>query len=236
MTQEAAVVKIERSSADREALVKQWAPTVRTIAYRYIGKLKRWYEIDDLLSIGLQQLWHASAIYDPNHEPKATFGTYAHYSVFGRYQAIYLWHMSSRRREERWALSLDEAADDGSPVRQFPAPETPADRELMLTRDRAVLEAALLTLMPREREVIRGRFVDDRPLSDLAEQYGISRERVRQLEARSLQKLRNVLGSAFPHRLGAGRSTSSCYLAGGSRGSKTPRASARKVATDPGSP
>ena len=55
-------------------------------------------------------------------------------------------------------------------------------------------EAFKTTLTPRERQVIRMRFGledgQDRTLSEIAEELGVSRERIRQIEAEALSKLR----------------------------------------------
>ncbi len=58
---------------------------------------------------------------------------------------------------------------------------------------------ALETLSTREQEIIRRRMLDENPatLEDLSQQYGVSRERIRQIEARALEKLtQNVHTSA----------------------------------------
>ena len=57
------------------------------------------------------------------------------------------------------------------------------------------LHKAMGHLGTREREIVQARFLQEDPpaLQVLGEHYGISRERVRQLEARALQKLRKLL-------------------------------------------
>ncbi|MFI4989020.1 MAG: RNA polymerase factor sigma-32 [Alphaproteobacteria bacterium] len=55
----------------------------------------------------------------------------------------------------------------------------------------AYLDGALEQLNERERQIVIGRRLKDDPLTlqDLSRQYGISRERVRQIEVRAMQKL-----------------------------------------------
>ena len=54
-----------------------------------------------------------------------------------------------------------------------------------------MLKAAMEKLNPREREIIARRRMDYPPatLEDLAQDYGISRERVRQIEVKAFTKL-----------------------------------------------
>jgi len=56
-------------------------------------------------------------------------------------------------------------------------------------------EAALSILNPRECHIIKQRILADSPstLQDLADEYGISRERIRQIEQNALQKLRKTM-------------------------------------------
>jgi DNA-binding CsgD family transcriptional regulator len=60
--------------------------------------------------------------------------------------------------------------------------------------DRALLVSdvtkALNTLPEREREIIRLRFYEDQSLAQVAKVFGITRERIRMLEARGLRMLR----------------------------------------------
>jgi RNA polymerase sigma-32 factor len=57
------------------------------------------------------------------------------------------------------------------------------------------IRSALDQLNEREQHIVRSRILeeDKTTLQDLAEQYGISKERVRQLEKRALEKLKDAL-------------------------------------------
>jgi RNA polymerase sigma-32 factor len=69
-----------------------------------------------------------------------------------------------------------------------------SDRE-ELTGRKALLAGALKTLNERERHILIERRLKDNPttLEDLSQQYGISRERVRQIEVRALEKLQKAM-------------------------------------------
>ncbi len=57
------------------------------------------------------------------------------------------------------------------------------------------VEAALDTLIPRERRVLQLRFglIDDheRTLEEVGKRFGVTRERIRQIEGMALRKLRH---------------------------------------------
>ncbi|MCS7270960.1 MAG: sigma-70 family RNA polymerase sigma factor, partial [Gemmataceae bacterium] len=84
----------------------------------------------------------------------------------------------------------DHALEDYLPDEHHPLPGENADRRLLQERIREVLRS----LPPREREVIELRFgLRDgmaRTLDDVARQFGITRERIRQIENRAILKLR----------------------------------------------
>ncbi|MBS0560945.1 MAG: RNA polymerase sigma factor RpoH [Proteobacteria bacterium] len=78
---------------------------------------------------------------------------------------------------------------------------TIADREEMTGR-KALLAGALKTLNERERHILIERRLKDEPttLEDLSQQYGISRERVRQIEVRAFEKLQRSMKAQIAER------------------------------------
>ncbi len=76
-----------------------------------------------------------------------------------------------------------------------------------LSKRRALLEDAMGALKDRERHIITERRLKDDPttLEDLSKVYGISRERVRQIEVRAFEKLQKAIhNAAVEQRLAAG--------------------------------
>jgi RNA polymerase sigma-32 factor len=69
-----------------------------------------------------------------------------------------------------------------------------AEKEELSGR-RRLLESALKALNPRERRILVERRLQDEPttLEDLSRNYGISRERVRQIEVRAFEKLQKTM-------------------------------------------
>ncbi len=72
-----------------------------------------------------------------------------------------------------------------------------ADREEMDERRKMLLEA-MDVLNERERKVLAARRLQENPqtLEELSQEYGISRERVRQIEVRAFEKLQKAMKSA----------------------------------------
>ncbi len=72
--------------------------------------------------------------------------------------------------------------------------------ELGLRRD--LLNSAMSHLTPRERDILQERRLKDEPttLEDLAQKYGVSRERVRQIEVRAFDKLQAQMKQAAQER------------------------------------
>jgi len=74
-----------------------------------------------------------------------------------------------------------------------------------LSKRRKLLTHAMKSLNARERHILTERRLKDEPttLEDLSKEYGISRERVRQIEVRAFEKLqRAIKAQAMEQRLG----------------------------------
>ena len=96
--------------------------------------------------------------------------------------------------------SLESTKDDHSPVidrlaAAGPSPEDNASSSEALDRSRVAVRDALRELTDREKLIVRDRLMADEPrtLQDLGDELGVSKERVRQLEQRTLIKLRQRL-------------------------------------------
>ena len=76
-----------------------------------------------------------------------------------------------------------------------PGPESMVGDEELHERAHARSHRALESLDPRERDILHRRYLAPKPatLKEMGATFGISRERVRQLEARAMAKLRERL-------------------------------------------
>jgi len=108
--------------------------------------------------------------------------------------------MSARLRARDASLDLELVEGDDYTLLSSLADVRENQEELLAEKEHQIaarLKAgkALATLNPREQTIIRARILDDDPmtLQELADQFGISRERVRQLEQNALKKMRGAL-------------------------------------------
>lgn len=102
-------------------------------------------------------------------------------------------------------LSFDPAPDSDdedatySPAAYLPQPD--ADPAVLIERDQwdddvsDRVGAALATLDERSQQILKRRWMTDdkATLHDLAAEYGVSAERIRQIEANAIKKLRNLV-------------------------------------------
>ena len=74
-------------------------------------------------------------------------------------------------------------------------PETQLANEDEYEMRMGLLEQALSTLNEREQHILTERRLKDNPstLEELSQEYGVSRERVRQIEVRAFEKLQKAM-------------------------------------------
>ncbi|MES0372442.1 MAG: RNA polymerase factor sigma-32 [Mariprofundaceae bacterium] len=98
-------------------------------------------------------------------------------------------------------LSLDAEVEGQTLVTALPATEATPEEQVMESNwqdhQQNQLYGALRELSDRDRHIVKMRHLSEEPatLKDLAEELGISIERVRQLEKRAMNKLREVLAA-----------------------------------------
>jgi RNA polymerase sigma-32 factor len=118
--------------------------------------------------------------------------------------------MESHLSRPDQSLNATIGLSDTDELQDFLADTGPTPEDIVVdqhdSRTRAGWIAdALAELTPRERQIIASRFLDDEPrtLAELGERFGVSKERIRQIEAKALDKLRTAIGarSSDPHEL-----------------------------------
>ena len=115
-------------------------------------------------------------------------------------------HLSRPDQSLNASLGLGE----GDELLDFLGDSGPSPEDITLHRHDGVTRAewiadALARLNPRERRIIMSRFLDDEPstLAELGTVFGVSKERIRQIEGKALIKLRAAIGeiTADPQEL-----------------------------------
>jgi RNA polymerase sigma factor (sigma-70 family) len=161
-------------------------------AYGYVvGATGRWYEdcidenvMDDLVGDGMLSLANAVEHFD-----------YARGNRFSTYACTALRQNYTRTvpRQNREALTCVnnqpdwfDAAGDG---------DSEAAETLREEQRKAEVAELMKRLNQREQDVIRMRFTEELTLEQIGRQLGVTKERVRQIEARALTKLRAAAGA-----------------------------------------
>jgi RNA polymerase sigma-32 factor len=105
--------------------------------------------------------------------------------------------LNSPMRADSEAEWQDWLVDD-----QTPSQESMVAEKEERTIRMSLLEEAMTELSDRERHILTERRLKDDPttLEDLAAQYGVSRERVRQIEVRAFEKLQKSMRAAAEDR------------------------------------
>lgn len=169
------------AAAVKNEIVQANLRLVVGIAKRHISATNDLFE---LISDGNISLMRAVDKFDYTRGFK--FSTYATWAIMKNFARSV---PEQRHHHERYQTGRDELLGVASS-----SAEEPEGGEFLLVRE--VVERMLATLEPRERDILRQRFgLDDRgevrTLEQIGRRFGVSKERVRQLEARAMGKLRS---------------------------------------------
>ncbi len=111
--------------------------------------------------------------------------------------------MNARLSARDASLNAPVSDEDGMDFQETlvdnaPSPETMAADRQEFAHRKSLLQHALTTLPERERRILVERRLKEDPatLEELGHEYGISRERVRQLEVRAFQRLQQEMAQA----------------------------------------
>lgn len=175
---------LAQATTDRDRIVQANLRLVISIAKKFATPT---FSFEDLLSDGIASLLRAVEKFDFDRGFRfSTYATQAIRRAFSR-------QIQNAQRESRRFVDADE---------RLIADERALANESTLTfarweQLRGQLRRLLLRLDPRERNIIRRRFglqqeADVQTLQSLAEELGVCKERVRQLEMRAIAKLRTL--------------------------------------------
>lgn len=98
------------------------------------------------------------------------------------------------------SLNASGPGEDASEAQDFLADDGPSPEDVVRERhDKAVLDGwlreAIGELSPREQQIVRRRFLEENrnTLAEIGESFGVTKERIRQIEGKALGKLRQIL-------------------------------------------
>lgn len=173
-----------QAKALRDQLIESNLPLVPFVAKRYVNSS---HSLNELVSDGNISLMRAVEKFD--YARGNRFSTYAAWAIRNNLKRL-IW---KHRRDSLWASSgrpeLLEAAPDHRPS------EKASDNAMR--RLRSVVVSLLDALDDRSRAIVEARVGlhgsnRSETLLEIGRKLGVSKERVRQLEARAMQKLRGV--------------------------------------------
>lgn len=164
----------ERVVAVKQELASRFFPLAISVARQVAGSS---HELDDLIGTACLTLMRAIDLFD--HRRGFRFSTYATRAMRSELQRFLVKQFKREQSMEPAMFSnlVDARVPSGLSEVKFEALEATVDR-----------------LAPRAREIVRARYgLRDQPgaltLQNLADQYGVSRERVRQIESAALEQL-----------------------------------------------
>ena len=116
--------------------------------------------------------------------------------------------METRLAGREMAFEADDDEDSAAPVHYLAAdPAAEPSQQLEAEESERVqsegVARALASLDPRSRRIVEARWLkekDTATLHDLAAEFGVSAERIRQIEVKAMQKMRKVLEAPAPRR------------------------------------
>jgi RNA polymerase sigma factor (sigma-70 family) len=174
----------EQSGVVKEMLINANMRLVVNIAKRHAAQADNFFE---LLSDGNMSLIRAVEKFDFGRGFK--FSTYASWAIMKNFARTI---PDEKHRRERFVTGHDEVFEVAPDLRSD-------EHEAVATKERAThsINRLLEFLEPREREIIRMRAGLDAhakgmTLEEIGQQFGITKERVRQLNARAMKKLRSI--------------------------------------------
>jgi RNA polymerase primary sigma factor len=174
----------QQANAVKDQLINANMRLVVNIAKRHAGQTDNFFE---LLSDGNMSLIRAVEKFDFGRGFK--FSTYASWAIMKNFARSI---PDEKHRKERFVTGHDEVFEVAPDNRSV-------EQDLLSKQERAThsVNRLLEFLEPRERDIIRMRAgLDDHhrsmTLEEIGQQFGITKERVRQLNARAMKKLKSI--------------------------------------------
>jgi RNA polymerase sigma factor (sigma-70 family) len=170
--------------------IAQYLPLCKSLARQYLRKMGGQLELDDLVSICQAAIWRATLTH--REDGGAAFGTYAYRAAVNAMEReqFQIWTVIVRRV---W-LNQQPITGTNSDGEEFeialpnggPSPESIASARQ--------LAAALVGCAEgRNQDLLRRLYGFDETFGEAGEEFGLTRERVRQIEAATVARLKRRL-------------------------------------------
>ncbi len=177
---------LDEANRVKNRIVQANLRLVVNIAKRHVGPQTNFFE---LISDGNMSLMRAVEKFDYTRGFK--FSTYASWAIMKNFARSV---PQAGRRRERFQTGRDELLDMSRDLR-FEGEEPYREPDVTV---RQSIERVLDKLGPREREIVVRRFgLGEQPgpqtLEEVGKHFGVTKERIRQIESRALGKLRRFL-------------------------------------------
>jgi len=180
---------LDEAARVKNRIVQANLRLVVNIAKRHVSPQINFFE---LISDGNMSLLRAVDKFDYTRGFK--FSTYASWAVMKNFARTV---PKAGRRRERFMTGHDELLEMTEDLR-FEGEEPYREPDITVREN---IERVIHELGPREREIVMRRFgLGDTPgpqtLEEVGQHFGVTKERIRQIEGRALKKLRGMLSPA----------------------------------------
>ena len=179
---------VEQVESTRQRIIQANLRLVVSITRRHVGWSFNFFEV---VSDGNMSLMRAVEKFDFSRDVK--FSTYATWAISKNYARTL---PQQYYRNQRYVTGQDEVIESTPGKAQAVACD--ADRRQV----RVMIEAGMNELSDREREIIRSHFGLNSgkkcaTLEQLGKRFGVTKERIRQIERRALSRLRELLSPSL---------------------------------------
>ncbi|MGI6143476.1 MAG: sigma-70 family RNA polymerase sigma factor [bacterium] len=182
----------QAQGGDRAALaeiVSRFQPLVLATARRLATEGTEWMDLVQEGNLALVE-----AVFDFNPRGRAGFPWYARRRV---YFAIFNYRRNGLRTAERESLTLDlplEGEEGATLLDLLPAGEEGPEEEVLSRSRYLELRLALARLPEKQRQVLKGLYVEGKGVTEVGRAMGIGPSSVKGLEGRGLKNLARLLG------------------------------------------
>lgn len=196
----AADPEVPKLTPEQSRLVAENQGLVYKAAKKY---LNCGLDFDDLVGEGQLGLLHACVGFDPS---RGAFSTYATWCIWGTIKHALTHKSRVIKIPADQQAELNESGGSHLAISEaqlgWSLASIPEDRDAGLSDNREAVEmavASLSTLPERHATILRLRFgigTERQTLREIADDLGVTKERVRQIEAKALETLRKQVGVA----------------------------------------